>query len=397
MSTEFDEDDLFDMSDEDLEAAFREAKQNVKEYPEGEPEAYLEEDQEEDADAGGTLEADEVDVDPSEEDTDDENGTSVEQPDVVQDSNKDVGGDKETDKPEEEKPSEEASKGTEVSAAPETLKFKANGKEYEFTEDEIKTQFPKVFGQAMDYTKKMQAIAPWRKTIDAIEQAKLNHSDVNLMIDALKGDKGALSEVLKRTSTDALDLTSEETNYTPNDYGRDSTTLAVHDALEDIRHDPEYAITHRILTSGWDESSWHTLSKDPTMIKGLHEDVKSGVYQEVQARADKMKLYDGGKRTDLDYYLLAGQEYYRDKADKEARLRAQKEQEARILAEQEAVRQERLAKAKQEEQARAAASAASRARKAAAPSASAVSTAGSINYLDASDEEFEEWYKKIGL
>ena len=81
-------------------------------------------------------------------------------------------------------------------------KFKANGKEYEITEDEMRQQFPKIFGQAMNYTQKMQSLSPWRKTIDAMEQAKIKHEDVNLLIDVLKGDKAALASVIKKVGVD---------------------------------------------------------------------------------------------------------------------------------------------------------------------------------------------------
>ena len=143
----------------------------------------------------------------------------------------------------------------------------------------------------MDYTKKMQTIAPWRKTIDAIEGAELSHTDVSLMIDALKGDKGAITEVLKRTGTDTLELdTDADSGYVAKDYGRDENALAIQDIVSDIGSDPEYAITEQILSKGWDQKSWETMSSKPELIRLLHADVKSGLYDKLKPTVDKLKV-----------------------------------------------------------------------------------------------------------
>ena len=78
-------------------------------------------------------------------------------------------------------------------AGPVVRKFKANGQDFEFSDEEILDQFETVFGKAMDYTQKMQKIAPYRKMISALEQEGVTHDALNLALDALKGDKGAMT------------------------------------------------------------------------------------------------------------------------------------------------------------------------------------------------------------
>jgi hypothetical protein len=154
----------------------------------------------------------------------------------------------------------------------------------------MEEMFPKIFGQAIDYTKKTQAIKPWRKTIDAIEQAKLNHDDINLAIDVLRGDKNAIAEIIKRNGIDTLDLDTENSKYIPKDYGRDDTTLEIKDVVERISADREYETTHRILSKEWDENSFKELTKTPELIEALHVDVKTGMYAKVQPIAEKYKV-----------------------------------------------------------------------------------------------------------
>ncbi len=367
------EEQMWAMSDDDLEKMYLEVRAD---------------DQSPDLD----VEDDEVNMEQPVEDSDD-NGTEIveldeggEEPAEAEESDEIAEVDEEpTEEPEDDK--------IEEVQEVQKFKFKANGKEYEFTEDEMKNQFPKVFGQAMDYTRKTQAMKPWRKTIDAIEQAKLGHEDVNLMIDVLRGDKQAIAEVMKRTGVDALDLDTENSKYVPKDYGRDDTALAIKDVIDEISGDREYDITHKVLSRDWDEASFREMTKDPELIKQLHVDVKSGMFGKVQPIAEKMKLYDGSKQSDLDYYKMAAVEYFREQDEIQRRADAIEQQRAAQLAKQE--KQSEIARVRAAEQARVKTVEKVELRKAAAPIKASAGTKKVVDYLDVSDEAFEEWYQKM--
>ena len=396
------EDDLWDMSDDELEAAFKEAQAN-QESPETdlgaeepqeefEEEAGLEEEaaEEEEFDDGpeqpednledsGHDTSDESDTDEAEEE--DDSKTDDEVPDEDSEEDEEPSSDDAEDEDEEEQPVQ-------------NYKFKANGKDYEFTSEEIVDQFPKIFGQAMDYTKKMQTIKPWRKTIDAIEGADLKHEDVSLMIDVLKGDKGAIAEVLKRTGTDTLDLDADDNDpYVAKDYGRDDSALAIKDIVDDISRDQEYATTHNILSKEWDDASWGTMTQNPEMIRLLHTDVKSGMFQTLQPVAEKLKVYDGGKKSDLDYYKEAAQQHFTQVAEQDALSERRAARQAELEVRE--AEQARLAQVKAKSQQRTATTKASAKRKAAAPTKNAVASRDVVDYLDASDIDFDEWYTKL--
>lgn len=393
--------DLHDMSDDDLEAAFRAAKAE-EQSPEDDLEVAAAQQQEEDADDTQEGEedfddSDEEGSDDNEEDNDDDSEDDPDEDDTEEDSDTDDDdeGSEEDDTTEDDDPSDEESDEPDDKDknAEQTYQFRANGQEYNFTEEEIKTQFPKVFGQAMDYTKKMQAIKPWRRTIDAMENADIKHDDINLMIDVFKGDKDAIAEVLKRTGVDALDINvDEESKYVAKEYGRAEEVLDLSEVIESIQGDTEYSITHDILAKRWDDSSWNTLSRDPSKVKALHTDVKSGLYDKVQPIAAKLKVFDGGKKSDLDYYLEAGNQYY---STLENEAISQRERVLSAKA-KDASKQKRIADVKTQEKKRDTTKKAAGKRKAAAPSArTATQRGGTIDYLNASDEEFEEWYKAL--
>ena len=402
------EEDLWDMSDDDLEAAFKEAQASIdspvtdmeleaptEEFDESEPSMeetdYEEEVSLDDAEDNGP-EQPEDDLEDSDHDASEESDTDEVADEDQADAEED---DPDGDSDEEEDPSSDDAEDEDEEEQPaQTYKFRANGKDYEFSSEEIVDQFPKIFGQAMDYTKKMQTIKPWRKTIDAIEEAKLNHDDINLMIDVLKGDKGAITEVLKRTGTDTLELDTEaDSNYVAKDYGRDDSALAIKDIVEDISQDVEYATTHNILSKEWDDRSWNTMAQNPEMIRLLHTDVKSGMYSTLQPLAEKLKVYDGGKKSDLDYYKEAAQQHFNQVAEQEA----YEERQAARQAEREAKEADRarLAEVKAKSEQRTATKQASAKRKAAAPTKVATASRDVIDYLDDSDEAFDEWYQRL--
>lgn len=396
----FTDEELYNLSDEELEKAFREARADLDS-----PDTDLEDSNQVDEDfEEETEEFDEVDED------EDEEVEDLEQPD--EDSDDDTSSDEDEDEESEEDSEEteeddldgesdedeaEATEDKEESDEDEQpiqlRKYRANGKEYEFTDQEIFERFGEVFGQAMDYTRKMQQIKPWRKTIDAIEQANLSNDDLNLAIDVLKGDKDAIAQVLKRTGTDALDLDLENSNYVPKDYGRNDTELDIKDIVSEISSDKEYAVTYDVLERQWDTDSRDAFVKNPELIRQLHIDVKSGMFDTIAPIANKMKVYDGGKQSDLDYYKMAANQYFSDAAQEEARQEAQRTAQAR--RDEERAERERIQEVKNRESKRKATKTASTKRKAAAPTKKSTKGKSSIDYLDNSDEGFDSWYNEL--
>lgn len=372
----YSEEDLYSMSDAELEAAFKEAKaQETSPETEYENEVDNLEQPNEDSDyETSSDDEEEVEVDEDSDDTESEP-------------------DEETEEVDEEE-TEEAKTETETEEQPvQKRKYKANGKEFEFTEEEIFNQFGQVFGQAMNYTQKMQQLKPWRKTIDAIEQAKLSQDDINLAIDVLSGDKTAIAELLKRTGVDALELDTDNVKYAPKDYGRNDTELAIKDIVDEISADKEFAITYDVLDRQWDDRSKGVFVENPELIRQLHLDVKSGMFDTIMPIANKLRVYDGGKHSDFDYYTMAAKQYFSEQRDNEARLNAQEARRTRT--EQEQVERTKVTQVKADQQKREATKTASAKRKAAAPTAKAAGTKSVKDYLDDSDEAFEEFYKRI--
>ena len=190
-----------------------------------------------------------------------------------------------------------------VATTPDTLyKIKANGKEFEMTLDELKQTASK----GMDYLKKTTALKPYRTMIAAMEENKVSPEDINLLIDLKKGNKEAIAKLIKENEVDVYDL-PEANDYKPQEYRQSETALEMKEVLSTISKDAEFSRTSEIYAA-FDDQTKAFLNEDPSRIVGLHNDVKTGVFDKVFPLAEKKAMIDGYNAPFLQYYLQAGQE-----------------------------------------------------------------------------------------
>jgi hypothetical protein len=349
-------------------------------------EEFEEEFEEED---GDDLEQPEEDSD----DNSDDEETEDEETEDSEEEDEETDGDPEelaTEQPEETK--DEVKTETQPVTTPEEYKFKAGGEEFKFTKDEIMEQFPAVFAKAIDYTQKTQAIKKYRQMIDAMEQEKLTPEDMNFAIDLLKGDKDAITALIKRTGVDTLELEVEsDRGYAPKNYGRSDVELDIQEITAEISRDPEYEVTHKVLTKDWDDESWEEMTKRPHLIKLLHTDVKSGTFQKINPIAKKIRMqeelkYGKSMRSDLEYYKAAVGQFTQE----QQRLAMQAQQKEEVEN-----NQRKIAEVVQKTERREATKVVAKKRKAAAPTKTSAGKRTSVNYLDEalnmSDEDYVKW------
>ena len=190
-----------------------------------------------------------------------------------------------------------------VATTPDTLyKIKANGKEFEMTLDELKQTASK----GMDYLKKTTALKPYRTMIAAMEENKVSPEDINLLIDLKKGNKEAIAKLIKENEVDVYDL-PEANDYKPQEYRQSETALEMKEVLSTISKDAEFSRTSEIYAA-FDDQTKAFLNEDPSRIVGLHNDIKTGVFDKVLPLAEKKAMIDGYNAPFLQYYLQAGQE-----------------------------------------------------------------------------------------
>ena len=172
------------------------------------------------------------------------------------------------------------------------------------------------------------------------------------------------------------------------------------DVVEVISKDPEYKITQHVVNDQWDKKSRSMFADNPRYIEGLHSDIKDGTYDAVSPMAMKMKVLDGPNsgKSDIEYYMEAGKQYYANQRDTSAATQVEQDREQAALdAENEklAKQQKVLDDAKVRDAKQTSVKKAANKRKAAATTKKAAGTKDVIDYLDNSDEGFDTWYKKL--
>lgn len=299
--------------------------------------------------------------------------------DTTEDTTEDTENIEDTSQDGEEK--EDETKETTVEAV--KRKFKANGQDFEFSDQEIMDQFEGVFGKAMDYTQKMQKIAPYRKMISALEEESITQDQFDMALDILKGDKNAIKKLAADRDIDLTDLSfdDDDTPYNPTSYGKSDFEFQMNEIEDAISKDPEYNTTVDVIDKQWDDSSRKAIANDPNIIMGLHHDIKSGVYSKVAPEALKLQMLDGNSKSSLDYYLLAGAELQKSQATNNG----QSEVDNLNKSTQEA--EEKFGKESSEADTK----------RAAGATASRAGKKGVVDYLDddANDEKFDAWYKNL--
>ena len=178
--------------------------------------------------------------------------------------------------------------------------FKANGKEItpKSVEDIIS-----LMQMGANYTKKMQLMAPMKKVVQSLDNAKIDEQELNFLIDVSKGDKEAIKQLLIKHKIDPLEIDLDGDNtYSPKNNIASDEDVEFNDTLMDI-HDSLPRI-QEILNKTWDDNSKKAILKDPRLMRALHEEVQMGRFDEVQKRLEAEKTFGRYKGvSDVDAYI----------------------------------------------------------------------------------------------
>ena len=178
--------------------------------------------------------------------------------------------------------------------------FKANGKEItpKSVEDIIS-----LMQMGANYTKKMQLMAPMKKVVQSLDNAKIDEQELNFLIDVSKGDKEAIKQLLIKHKIDPLEIDLDGDNtYSPRNNIASDEDVEFNDTLMDI-HDSLPKI-QEILNKTWDDNSKKAILKDPRLMRALHEEVQMGRFDEVQKRLEAEKTFGRYRGiSDVDAYI----------------------------------------------------------------------------------------------
>lgn len=282
-----------EMSDEDI------LKMNPPEVEEPKEEPHQEE--EEKQEESSTKEEDsQEESKESEENNDSEDKTSEEEskeesteevkeePKKEEENNPSGSGSKEEEKASKEAENKEESKEqpSEKSATIDYKKFyekimtpfKANGKLITLKTPEEAIQLMQM---GANYTRKMQAIAPYKKTLLMLENNNLlDENKLSFLIDLDKKNPEAIKKLIKDAGIDPMDIdTSTEPQYKEGSHKVSNEEAAFMTVLDDLKQSQDGMQTIKEINSNWDDASKNILWSSPDIMRTIHQQRENGVYQ----------------------------------------------------------------------------------------------------------------------
>lgn len=179
--------------------------------------------------------------------------------------------------------------------------------------------------KGIDADTKWAESAEGRRVASTMKANGLDMNDLNLFIEAKSGNKDAIMSLLKANNIDPLDIDADAFNgYTPEDHTTGDFELALDEVVGRIKDKPRYNESVNVVMEKWDKTSRDTFYNDPSLLEKLNIDMQVdpdtgfAMYDKVAPLAEKLKLLDNGSKTDLDYYMQAGQRVIGDLNKQEA-------------------------------------------------------------------------------
>lgn len=167
--------------------------------------------------------------------------------------------------------------------------FKANGKM-------ITPQSPEeaisLMQMGANYTRKMQALQPYRKVMLMLENNGLMDEDkLSYLIDLDKKNPEAIRKLLKDSGTDPLDINmDEEINYQKGNHRVSDTEAAFATELDDLKSTPEGQATLGVISQTWDEASKNALFENRGLLLTIQSQRENGIYDIISNEINRLQM-----------------------------------------------------------------------------------------------------------
>lgn len=186
--------------------------------------------------------------------------------------------------------SEEPAVTTDYKAAYDLLMkpIKANGKEIQLKSPEELIQLAQM---GANYTRKMQDIAPHRKTLLMLENnGLLDESKLSFLIDLSKKDPAAIQKFIKESGINPLDIdTDAEPTYKEGNHRVSDEEATFRATLDDLSSSDTGKTTLQVINSTWDQASKELLYTQPGIMEVMHQQREAGFYDRIVGEMDRRK------------------------------------------------------------------------------------------------------------
>lgn len=166
--------------------------------------------------------------------------------------------------------------------------IKANGKEIQLKSHAELVQLAQ---QGANYTRKMQDIAPHRKTLLMLENNGIDQEQLSFLIDLSKKDPTAIQKLLKESEINPLDIDVEaEPTYQGGNHRVTDEEANFRAAVDDASSSDTGRVVLQAINGTWDQASKELLFSQPNIIETMIQQQEAGFYERIAGEVDRRRV-----------------------------------------------------------------------------------------------------------
>lgn len=167
--------------------------------------------------------------------------------------------------------------------------IKANGKEIEL---KTPAELRQLAQMGANYTRKMQDIAPHRKTLLMLENnGLLDEKKLSFLIDLSNKDPSAIQKFLKESEINPLDIDVEaEPTYKGGNHRVTDEEALFRSAVDDAAASDVGKVVIQAIDQTWDQASKEILYSQPNILETMVQQQEAGFYERIAGEVDRRRV-----------------------------------------------------------------------------------------------------------
>ena len=167
--------------------------------------------------------------------------------------------------------------------------FKASGREFT---PKSREELIRLAQMGVDYNKKQEANKETLRLANTLKENNLlDESKINMVIDIFKGNKDAITQLVKDLNINPFDINiEEEVEYKSNNYAPSTEEYNKAQVFQTLIETEEGKAVANDITEQWDETTQKDISANPHYFEMFVDHKRQGIFEDIQNEIVRGKL-----------------------------------------------------------------------------------------------------------